>query len=254
MKQTILAITALSLILGVGIAGCGGSDDNNGQKTVTFKGTVEDFKAGTTLDGMTVKALNNDTGAELGIEATSDAEGNVTIAGLPDGKVGFLVVGTEPADGYIDTYQFNIDASAEDVSLIAVDKLTYQAAPALAGIQVKEHTAAVAGAFVWKNAKGVDEPVACGTVKVFVNDAENGEVRYFNDTGMPTSLDNRKNINPQNGYYLAGNVDPGKVTIKGYDPSGKEIGSVTFPAVGDSICISTLYVEEGHDTNPGGCQ
>ena len=124
----------------------------------------------------------------------------------------------------------------------------------MAGIEVKEGTASVAGAFVWKNASGEDEPVSCGTVKVFVDGKEDGEVRYFSDDDMPTNLDNRDSVNPLNGYYLAGNVPPGKVTIKGYDPDGTEVGSISFPAVADSICISTLYVDSSHTSNPGGCE
>jgi len=254
MMKKILSVALMGFVLGFGVA-CGddgGDDDPKG----TFQGNLIDFYSKLPLANKTVKALNNTSGAELGIQGTTDANGNITLTGLPEGDVGFIVPGWAAADpdpGAINTYQFNLPANTaagERETLWSVDLTTYQTVPMLAGITVQPNTVIVAGGFYWTDTDGTEEYVNCGTVKTYAGGTESGEVRYFNDSGLPTTIANRDSINPIIGFYVSANIAPGTVKVEGYDPGGTKVGEATFPGVGGSICISNVYADTA--TNPGG--
>ena len=137
------------LAFGLAVSGCGGDDGGNGGHQ--FSGKVIDFASGKAeavpKPGMKVRALDDATGADLNMEEVADSMGMVHFSGLPAGRVGFLSVGVDGET--VDTYQFNIDSSAQDEILWSVDLGTYQMAPALAGYVQDPIKGAAAGATYW---------------------------------------------------------------------------------------------------------
>ena len=249
MVKKVLMVALLGFALGFG---CGGDDDGD-DPTADFTGVLIDFGSKVELQGMTVTVLNNTTGVPLaGFAAvTTPAGGAVSFSGLPVGKVGFKVDAKAGTPGFVDTYQFNLDSDGTGETLWAVDAQTYQLAPAAAGITLEAGKAVVAGGFYWVKPDGTECPLCGGTMKAFTGGVESGEIRYFSDAGMPTTLANQSSVNEANGFALAANVTPGSVVTKGYDPDGAEIGSAAFTCFADSITISNIRVEGA--SNPGDC-
>jgi hypothetical protein len=253
-----------SLVLGLCVAlampliGCG--DDGNGGSH-QFTGILGSFASSRGDDGLpaepvsgiTVKALDNETGDELGKETKSDAKGYVVFDGLPAGKVGFMAVGV--TGDLVDTYQFEIDSDSQDEVLWVVDFNTYTAAPALAAVTIDPSKGIAAGAIYWKDTAECEYPIGCATVKT---DPESGEVRYFGDNDMPTKTkaddaeNGRDDVNPLNGYYLVANIDPGPVAVNAY--MGTDLlGSTNFVVFADSICIGNIYPEAASNPQPDTC-
>jgi hypothetical protein len=227
-------------------------DGDSDSETAHFRGYVVDFATKVPLSGVTVFVLDNETGDKLDVEAGStDATGYVEFdIPLPEGagddfKVGFLCAGVENES--VDTYQFNLDAFAGDERLWLVDATTYDVAPLAAGIELTPGTTVVAGGVYWVNEEGAEEIVNCATVET---DTGSGDVRYFADNGLPANTNVRDSVNPLNGFFIIGNIEPGTVNLKGM--TGTNVfGTTRVIAVPDSICISNIYAET--DSNPKTC-
>jgi hypothetical protein len=220
--------------------GCGSSNGGNGEKT--FKAYIQHFGGDDYVNGMEVEALSNSTGDSLGITATSDATGWVTfnwgeIAVEP--KVGFLCKGV--AGDWRDTYQFDIDSEAQDERLWALDETTWVGAPLMAGITMIPGKALVAGGVYWedKTQDMLEVHLGCATVKA---NPEDGDVRYFGDNGMPTTLELRENTNPLVAYYVVANMTPGAQLIEAFVDTTK-IGETDLFVYGDAVSISNIYAD-----------
>jgi hypothetical protein len=240
----ILIGLACLLTLAVALMGCGGSESKT-----SFKAKMQHFGGEDLVPNIEVRALNNTSGAELGITATTDAAGWVTFEGLPEGNVGFRSV-ADANQTFVDTYQFNIDSKAQDERLWIVDQTTYLGAPLMAGLTLTPGKAVVAGGVYWVNATDEEETVGCATVKA---DPESGDVRYFGDNGMPTTIDQRSNTNPLVSYYLIANLNPGASMVKGFLDAAEK-GSTALVTFGDAISISNIYFEGAANPTPAACQ
>jgi hypothetical protein len=246
MKRKTIRFTSLAIFLVVGFALTGCGDDNGG--TAGFKAYIEHFGGTDRVSGMEVRAIDNNTGQELGINSTSDSSGWVAFDGLPAGDVGFRSVGV-PGD-WVDTYQFNIDSTAQDERLWAVDQTTYVGVPLMAGITMIDGKAIVAGAVYWVNASDEEEPVGCVTVDSV---PVSPDVRYMGENGMPTLITEQPDTHPLWGRFVIANLDPGQATITSYDGT-TVLGSTSLFTYADSIAISNIYHEGTSNPTPAGCQ
>jgi len=259
MNKKRIGLCGVALVaMGLMLIACG--DDDGGNGGAQFRGRVIDFASGKAdpvpKPGMTVVALNDETGESLNIEAVADSMGYVTFEGLPEGRVGFLSVGVTGET--VDTYQFNIDSAAQDEILWSVDLGTYQMAPALAGYAQDGNKGAAAGATYWLDAQGNEVPVGCSTIQ---GDYDSGDIRYFGDNNLPTKLladdpdDGRDNINPLNGYWLVGNIVPVNepVIIEGFMDT-QSLGTVRYFAYPNSVSIGNIYYEGASNPQPSDCQ
>lgn len=243
-----------------GGSGTGGNNDAGGGNGATnFKAELQDPTALVAInDSHEIVVLDNDTGESLGKTTTSGASGAVKIDDMPEGKVGFLVKGITGKT--IDTYQFNIDARAQDETLWAVAKSTATLVPNIAGFTPDKTKASISGAVYWVNDKGEEEKVGCATVE-FVGASGAGDIRYFSDANLPTSIAMRANTNPLNGRYFVGNAPTGVQSVK-VIVDGEELGSTKLPLFArqdssdgeDNVCISNIYVEADANPTPAGCK
>jgi hypothetical protein len=251
-KKRIGFLWVVVVVIGLAFMGCGNGDNGNGGHQ--FVGKVIDFASGKAAEvpvpDMTVKALDDSTGEELGNEVVSDESGMVYFDNLPQGRVGFKAVGKAGAS--IDTYQFNIDSSAQDELLWSVDNNTYLAAPAMAGYVQLDTLGAAAGATYWLDAEGKEIPVGCSSVQ---GSFDSGDIRYFGDNGMPTDPASRADVNPLNGYWLVGNIVPvnSAVTLEGY-VDDLLLGSVRYFTYPKAVSIGNIYYEGAENPQPAGCE
>jgi len=267
MKSFKLIFSVVCLVGAVAFAcgGDGGGETDTGGVTDTqvqlgtFKAVVKDNLTKAKMEGATVVAIDNDTGELLNeYTTTSDGQGNIEMQ-VPSGiLLGFRIT----ANLFKDTYQFNIDSDAQDEELWGVSLNGYELAVGLAGFEPEDGTAVTAGAIYWVNALGEEEHISCAHI---VTDPV-GEYRYFaGDTGLPAPLDAVKHTMDGNGEgrFVAGNIPPGKVEITAFfgddatDADGF-IGTATFFAYPDSICITNVYADKSkypaNNPSPATCE
>ncbi|GAB4289988.1 MAG: hypothetical protein Kow0090_02910 [Myxococcota bacterium] len=229
--------------------GEGENDDDDTVETVDFKGTLIAFGSGspgTPVPGMEVTVYDNDTGTATTTKTKSGDDGTVEFKGLPKGKVGFKVTGV--TGQFRDTYQYNIDAGAQDETLWIVPENVWTMAPAGAGLTVNAGEAIAAGAIYWVDSSGKEFPVCGATIESDVG----GNIRYFGDNGLPTTLENQPSVNKTNGYYLVANIEPSKITLTG-KVDGTVVGTTTFYTAADSVSIGNIYTDASFTSNPGKC-
>ena len=199
------------------------------------------------IDGAKIQVLDNTTGEDLPIGAISDS-GAVTISGIP-ASVTQIGLRNSLTPGNKNTYQFNMDAEAQNEVLWLVSEATYTLAPSLAGITLDTTKGVIAGGLYFVNDQDEEETVGCGTVTT----TPAGDIRYFDDTDMPTTIANRDSTNPLNGFFLAANINTGTTTVSA-TVEGNNVGSTTIITYPDSICISNIYVTTATNPEPANCQ
>ncbi len=262
-KEWIVLVMVLLSSLTLIFAGCGGDDDDNEiagdqdqsgeQELCNFKGLVRDFAQPEFLEGMTVYILDNTTGQKLtDYEAKVTAsDGSYEFNGIPCGKYGYLVEGNKNIENKtVDTYQFEIQADAQDEIIWSVDELTYTAAPAMAGVTLEAGLGIAAGAVYWVDEEATEWPVGCATI---TTSPASTDIRYFSDDQLPTTLEVQAGVNTNNGFYLAPNLPAsatGEEVIITAHYDGEDIGTVRFVTFPDSICIGNIYVNESYTANP----
>lgn len=211
----------------------------------TLSGTLVDFQTRQPINGALVQVLDNSTGEAIPV-CTTSANGTVTLSGIPAtmAKVGLR----NTMLGNKDTYQFNMALNASGEVLWLVSETTYTLAPMAAGLTVDPTKGAVAGGVYFVNATSQEEPVGCAAVST----DQGGDIRYFGDDGMPTTIANQAKVNVNNGYFLAVNIAPG-VTEVTAEVGATEVGSTSIVTFANSICISNVYVTTGTNPTPATC-
>jgi len=245
MKKKLMVFLMVFAALTLFVA-CGGDDATDSKD---FNAWVCTFGTENPAQGVTVWLLGSDGEKIAGYEAqVSDVQGLISFKDVPAGKVGFLCEGIDDENAAIkrvDTYQFNLNSDTSNTGdsrgekLWSVDLSTYTAAPALAGITLDAGKAVVAGAVYWVDPADDDEKehiTGCATV----TSDSGGVVRYMGDNNLPTILDKQDSVNPINGYYLVGNVDPGPATFTAHNSDG-ELGTTTMVVFPDAITIGNIY-------------
>ena len=215
----------------------------------TYANVVLEFGSESTLpvDGATVTPLWNHNGEVIdGITpVTVGPDGAFSFVDLPmcdDRKVAFKVEG--PDAGWVTSYMYELNIDIPDFPLWAVGMATYIGAPILAGITVQPGKAMLAGATYWMEPVGDGlydtVPIGCSTIEA---DPFGGDVRYFGDNGLPTTIPNQAYVNPLNGRYLIANLDPGETSVIN-KVDGIEVNRTRFVGVGDAetIFISSMLL------------
>jgi hypothetical protein len=243
---------------GTGVTAGTGGGAGTGGTAQGFKATLMDPQTMVAVAGHEVLALNNSTGADLGKKVTSGTDGALSFEGLPAGMVAFVAKGMTGKT--IDTYQFNIDASAQDEKLWVVAKSTAMFVPQIAEFTPNLEKAAISGGVYWVNAQGVEETVGCATV-AFAGTGDASDIRYFGDSNLPAPVAMRMNTNPLNGRYFVGNAPTGTQSVTA-SVDGKMLGSTTLMLFArkvasdgeESVCISNIYVTAAANPTPAGCK
>ncbi len=265
-KRISVLFVILALASGA-LCGCGGNGDGNGGQT-TFKAKLQHFGGEDLVPGIELIVLNNGTGDETDLKATTDSSGWVSfkeeiLDEAVEDEDGDLVVGFRAKGAkvggamYKDTYQFNIDAAVLDERLWVVDESTYLGAPLMAGVTLEPGKAVLAGGIYWVDSEEIECHVGCATAKIY---PESGDVRYFGDNGMPTTIESRPTTNPLVAYYLVANIEPGPTVARAYmcdnPPCGDEdeIGHTSLHVYADAISISNIYADTAEDPTPANCE
>ncbi len=274
MKRSVMVLI-LGLSLGVvAYLGCG--DDEGGKETVSgpcwsgacpdgwttasggegctydgpttsFAGELIEFSTDNTVEAARLQVYDNDTGNKIPVCADSGAGGAVSLSGIPASmaKIGIKV----SKENYKDTYQFDLANGTTDETLWIVSEVLYAAAPTMAGVVIDPTKGVVAGALYFINEAEEEEEVGCATI----TSDKGGDIRYFGDTGMPTTIASRATTHPDNAYFLVGNVPEGKTKITAKVET-TEIGSVSIFTFADSICINNIYATTSDNPEPVPCE
>ncbi len=262
-KQFIISLLAV-LILGLFMWGCGDDSEDNDDvvEPGTFKAIVVDFQSDNIVPGTKCWVLDNSTGEPIQNDPqTVNDKGYIEFTNMPSeegAKVGFKCFDTE--DNSVNTYQFHIDANAQDEKLWLVSDTLYEMGPKLAQLGIDTEKGILAGGVYWVNDADEEEFIGCSTVESpDMTEEENLEnVRYFSDARKPichpdvgtTCPTGRDSLNPNLGYFLVGNIPAGQgKVVKAYDADGNEMGQTTIVSFPNSICIGNIYAE-GYDANP----
>jgi len=229
--------------------------DGEPAELMDFAGMVEGFGMdGQLVAGVTVEIFDNATGKGTGTTQVSDGDGNVVFADLEKGKMyGFKCT----LANYKNTFVWNIEAGlmAEE-TLWIVPNTVYQMALGLAGLTQDESKSVVAGAVYWLENNGDETGIGCATVTSL---PATDDVRYMAEgNGLPTTLANQSATGcadtEGNGRYVAGNLDPGSVTLTATSEDGEFIGETTLWSIKGSIAVSNIYPIDTVTANPtGGC-
>jgi len=224
-----------------------------------YTNTVLVFGAETTtpLEGATVTALWNHDGTPIdGVDpVVTGADGAAVFVGLPmcdDRKTAFKIEG--PSEDWVVTYMFELNIDIPGFPLWAVTTQTYTLAPLAAGITVVPGKTVVAGGTYFMEPDGqgsfTNVPIGCSSVEA---DPAGGDVRYFDDAGLPTTLAGRANVNPLNGRYLIANLEPGETSIL-TKIDGNTVNSTRLVGFPDSICIASMLLFGAENPMPLACE
>ncbi|HPM76172.1 MAG TPA: hypothetical protein PK961_03705 [bacterium] len=259
-------LMALSVALGLVIMiGCGddddddnddGGDDDDDGGADSLRAHVVDFQnQDLALQGVLVEALDNVTGEPFDppIQVTSPEDGWVTLTGFPEGVTQVAIRCSR--DDYMDTMQYNFDVGATEEEFLVVAHDTRDIVVGTLGVTLDTTKALGAGGVYWGNPMD-ENPVGCAEVTA---DPPVDEVFYFNLSLLPTrdreittpgSPANGQGINPENGYFVALNMDLGEATFTA--TSGDASESVTCPRLfANTVVISNVYFPfDNYDENP----
>jgi hypothetical protein len=195
-----------------------------------------------------IRALDNTSGAELGINAFSDPNAWVAFEELPDGPVGFKAVGV-PGE-FVDTYQYDFASDAIGERLWIVNEAFYVNDPLTAEATHSAGKAMILGSLTWLNAEGGDEGVGCATIEMSPNV---GDVRYFNDVSHALPIDVLDHTNSLVPYFMITNAEPGLVTVRAIMASA-EVGSTQVMCFADSVCIADIFLDGASNPTPEWCE
>jgi hypothetical protein len=219
---------------------------------VTFTAQVQDNLTKAPMADVLVTVMDNDTGEPTTMTATSDDDGMVSFE-LDKGKLyGFKSALVDNKDTYVWNIPSELPAGVDYEIIWILSDGGFASAAALAGFTPDPAKAIIAGALYFLNDAGVEEYVACGTIKT---DPE-GEYRYFSTvTGYPATLEDATYTGGGNAEarYVAGNVPAGHVEMSGYNQDGSvKWASLMLWTKPNSVCISNLYVDRTQfSANPG---
>jgi len=271
----------ITLIISVGLFGCSSDDDDDGtagsgatgasgasgsdtggtddpNKTYNFTGWVQDLVTKEPVPNMPISALNNEDLSELGITATSAADGTFALDGIPDKLFCVKVGKTEGDDARIDSVTCNIPSDSQNRFVVdtqlavaeSINGLLYGDEP------VDPTLSGASGGVYYIDANGEEVAVDCATVEV-ENAREGADMWYFKD-GLP-STDPSVNKTDITGRFLSTRVDPGPTTVIAYI-DGKEVGRTTLPLLAPAdngsmynSNITRIYVDTTEDPTPN-CQ
>jgi hypothetical protein len=236
---------------GTPAGGSGGAAGTAPSGNNTMTGYVTDYLPDTNAPDITLRFLENVNGDPLGIEVVSDADGNFTASGLPDGKVGVLALGDlDAASPRMDTYTFNIPSNDQDRQIFSFGTNLGDIVNAALGDPDLTKGGA-SGTILFVDASGQSYPVDCAVVELEAGEAD---VYYINEGGLPdTGL---REHTTANGRFYMRNVAPGPVTINAVI-NGEVMGSVSLPIMaaqdstdGKNVSNLTRIVLEGVTEDP----
>lgn len=269
MRKYVFLTLLIALVLALGLVimiGCGdddddddddsGGDDDDDGGADSLNARVVDFQnQDLALQGVLVQALDNQTGEPFdpAIEVTSPSDGWVTLTGIPAGVEQIAVRCSR--SNYMDTVQYNFDVGATGEEFLVIAHDTRDIVTGTLDVTLDPTKAMGAGGVYWGNA--LDEnPVGCAEV---TSDPAVDEIFYFNLSLLPTrdrtistpgSPANGEGINPENGYFVALNMDIGTATFTA--TSGDASETVFSPRLfANSVVISNIYFPfNDYDDNP----
>ncbi len=201
-----------------GIGGSGGTSGSGGSAgsgaaaaagggSNTLTGFVRNLLDEAPVEGVVIRALDNDTGAPLGLETLSGPDGAFVLTGLPDGLIGLLAVGDfDRAPERVDTYMYYIESSKRDLNVYTYAAAFSSLIDNILGPSDLS-TGAVSGAVYYEEA-GERYPIDCAIVEA---EGTTAQIYYLNDAGLPDPM-LAEHTTANGRFYLSG-IDSGLNTI-----------------------------------------
>jgi len=251
-----------------GGGGAGGTSTST--ETYTFKGILKDpVNADQLIEGITVKAVDNETGEDLGIEDETDSEGKFTLEGIKGKAVGVLAVGGKDADDTqrIDTYTFNLNSKATNYPIYNTSTDLAAMVEGAANIEYDEDVAAVTTGVYRIDSKGAGTPVSCATLTATdpeTDEPVDGLTFYVAANRMPDTKGELKETGATGAVLVMAIKNPSKVKLTA-SVNGKELLSQTLPlfpnkaATGDMeqkrvTHYNRLYITSEDEVTPADCK
>jgi hypothetical protein len=285
---SLILVTASGLVVACGDSSSGddtsstdaGTSETSGEASAGGSNTftavlVDSISESEKTTPHTIVAVNNDTGEPLeGVaEVKSTRSGQVTVKGLPEGLVGFLIKGVEGET--LDTLAYGLASNEQNDTL----RSTSEASPAIAqdsgNFVPEDDRTAVAGAIYWRKdpsvvcttariVAGLCGGVGCATVKVKGYEDDDVALRYLNKENIPAQVSLQTHTYPGAGkgrWYL-GNAPKETITVEAYLGDEKiGEGKIAIPfsrsevstSIKDALITTRLYVE-GPNPTPADCK
>lgn len=241
----------LTLIISVSFIGCssddddetagsggGGGGDTAGQGgenggPYTFTGVVQDLVTDDPVPDMPISALDNNDLSDLGITATSGADGTFTLEGIEAEEFCVKVGKTEDR---IDSVTCNVPSDQQGRFVVSTE---LSVAVGINGLLYPDEDPnpdlpGASGGVYFIDGNGDEVPIDCATVEV-ENPREGSGMFYFKD-GLPNKEATHTDIT---GRFLSTKLDAGPTTVVAYI-DGAEVGRTTLPLLAPSSNGSTF--------------
>jgi hypothetical protein len=220
--------------------------DANRNPNPQLKGEVLDFMTKDAVPETMIALLDDGSGMPLGdmISVTTDEYGRFDFSGAP--ILPEVVAAVISRDGYKMTFHFDLDTrSGEFVSLWVVSTAAFDAAAAMAGIEVQPGMGVVMGQVLAVDEEHGEEPVGCGTVSA-ATDAKYS-VFYFGENGMPASQEQQPVLSYHNGYFMIANlpmtIGGDKVELDLLDSNDEVRASTATHVMEGAVTFADIWIE-----------
>lgn len=215
-------------------SGGGASGDNGGSGSGTFTGVLLDQLNRQPVEGVQMKALDNETLDPLGPTATTAADGTFKFEGLTVDQICVLAVGSTEL---IDTYTYNVGSDEQDRMIITVPVGIAELIDGMVPGENDPTTGGASGAVYYRDEAGTELGVGCATVEVV--GVENATVYYFKDN-LPDVGEERSMQTGNDGLFYAVDLPPGTVTLNAL-VNGEVIGSTSLKVTAPENSTGGLY-------------
>jgi hypothetical protein len=226
----------------------------------TIGGTVLDFLSENPIPGASVEALDDSTGESFdpAVTGTSDGEGKIQLTLPVDYALETVGIRVLNSPEHKPTVQYHFVVGLTDERFLAISVTTFGLMSTLLGLDPDPAKGHASGAVYWGDPTN-ENPIGCAEVTMT---APSDGVFYFNNLSLPThgrdittpgDPQNGEGTNPENGYFVGINADPGSNITITANADGAVSTAVIPQLFADTVCIATVYYStDDYSENPQG--